>query len=180
MNNNYYTKFIDFFKTLGLYNEIIFKYIYENTERFSYYDEEKMNIRGFYPIFFKKKELIGFKLYLPFIENEITAFMNIRPYIQAIHAYTKIGTKYKTNAESEMLAMYYEKLYLNQNPNEQIKDELNMIYTKIREKNTKKKYRIALNAQQELEEFCKKESPDFDKLKRKARNLTKKYSKGTR
>ena len=92
MKDNYYKKFIDFFKH-GLYNEEIFKYIKIHTTPFDCYDEEMMNIRGIY-LSYDKNILTNFKLYLPYINSEIAAFINIHPYIHAIYAYQKLGKIY--------------------------------------------------------------------------------------
>ena len=175
MNKNYYTNFINFFKKHGLYNEEIFNYIARNTTSFDYYDEELMNIRGIYYKYNELKELTSFKLYLPYIDSEITAFMNIRPYIQAIYAYTKLGKKHKANAECETIALYFEKLYLQENPNQQLEEYLNNIHTSIKEQKTEKKYKIALNAESDLKKYIEENNPSFNELQRKAKRLSRKY-----
>ena len=177
MNKNYYTKFINFFIKHQLYDEETFKYIERNTTRFGYYDEELMNIRGIYYSFNEIGQLTKFKLYLPYIDSEITAFMNIRPYIQAIQAYKKIGKKYKENANIEMIALSLEKIYLKENPNQEIKEYFNKIYTSIKEQETEKKYKVALKAEPELSEYFQKNISNFTKLNRKARILARRYQK---
>lgn len=175
MNKNYYTEFINFFKRHGLYNKEIFKYIETNTEKFDYYNEDMMNIRGIYYNYDKQNNLVDFKLYLPFINNEITAFINIRPYIKAIYAYPKLGKKYKENAASEMIVLYFERLYLKENPSKEIETYLNNIYKSINEEKEQSKYKIALNAQSELEEFSQISNPSFQNLQKKAKKLFRKH-----
>lgn len=175
IKENYYIKFINFFKKHGLYNEEAFKYIQENTKRFSYYEEELMNIRGIYYTYNENNELISFKLYLPFIDSEKTAFINIRPYIQAIYAYTKLEKKYKDNAVCEMIAMHFEKLYLEEYPNITLQSYLNNIYTNIQKQETESKYTIALKAQKELDKYYQNKNPNFKNLQNKAKRLSRKY-----
>lgn len=174
MNNNIYITFIDFFKRHGLYEEEMFKYIKNSSTSFNYYDES-MNIRGIYYVFNSNKELTGFNLCIPHIDDERTAFINIRPYIQAIYAYKNLGKKYKINAESEMIALYFEKLYLQEHPNVELENYLNQIQESIKNDNSQTNYQIALNAQEELEKYTREKNPNFQKMQRKARRLTRKY-----
>ena len=173
--NTYYTKFINFFKKYELYNEEIFNYIEDRTIKFDYYDEELINIRGIYYNYNKTNQLTNFKLYLPYINSEMTIFMNIRPYIQAIYAYTKLEKKYKANAECELIAFYFEKKYLQDNPNQEIEKYLNNIYTTIKKQETEQKYKIALNVQPDLEKYIEKNKPTFKELQKKAKKLSRNY-----
>lgn len=175
MKENYYTKFVNFFKKHGLYNEEIFKYINKNTERFNYYSEEITNIRGLYHYYNKYNELISFKLYLPHIEDNITAIINIRPYIQAIYAYPNLGKKHSSNIDVEIIAIYFEKLYLKENPDPELENYLNNIYTSIKKENNNNEYQIALNAQEKLKNYQQRKKTNLKKLQRKAKKLSKKY-----
>ncbi len=173
MNTNY-NKFIDFFKKYNLYNEEVFNYIKQQTIIFSIYNEELMNVRGICYNYNKLEQLTSFTLYVPYINNEKTAFMNIRPYVQAICAYPKLGKKYKTAADIEIIAFYFERLYLQDNPNQELEEYLNKIYTRIRDEETETNYKIALNAQPMLEEYAKVTNPNFKKIQNKAKKLSKK------
>ena len=105
-----------------------------------------MNIRGIY-LSYDKNILTNFKLYLPYINSEITAFINIRPYIHAIYAYQKLGKIYNANAECEMVSLYFERLYPQENPNNEIEEYLNNIYVAINKERAESKYKVALIAQ---------------------------------
>lgn len=177
MNKNY-TKFIDFFKKHNLYDAEAFKYIEEHSIEFDYYDEEMMNIRGIYYNFNKANKLTGFTLYLPYLDNnKMTSFVRIRPYIQALFAYKELGRNYKPGADSEIMALYFEKIYLQENPIAELKNYFNRILTSIKIQDTEPKYKIALNAQDEFESYNAKNNLDFKKMQTKAKRLSRKYSR---
>lgn len=171
MNN--YTKFIDFLKRHDLYNQEIFKYIEENIERFDEHYNELMLIRGIYYNYNDNEELKNFKLCVPYIDNEKTAFLNLGPYIKAIHAYPKLGKKYKQNAEIEIIVMYYEKLFISETKNKELERYLNNIISTIKKENTERKYKITVKALEELEGLEK--DTNYKKIKSKAKKLSIKH-----
>ncbi|MGN1342477.1 MAG: hypothetical protein ACI4VL_04560 [Bacilli bacterium] len=69
----------------------------------------------------------------------------------------------------------YEKIYLNENPNEELERYVNMLNQKIIESN-QIEYKIALDLQNELLEYYYK-IRNFNKLESKAKKLSKKYNK---
>ena len=54
------------------------------------------------------------------------------PYIQALYAYKNLGKKYKVTSEVEILAMYYERLFIKENPHQESEEYLNNIYKSIK------------------------------------------------
>lgn len=169
---NKYTEFINFFKKHGLYEKEMFDYFERKKELIGYHNKELENSRGLYCIYDNKKRLISLKLLIKHVDDSKTALMNIRPYIQAIHAYKNLGKKYIPNIESEILAIYYERLFIKENPDEELEKYLNHIYKSIEKSNTE--YKIALLAQKELDEKVTEET-SFKKLSTTAKKLTKKY-----
>ena len=177
MNKNY-TAFIDFFKRHNLYDEETFKYIENHSIEFDYYDEEMMNVRGIYYNFNRANKLTGFTLYLPYIDNnKMTSFLRVRPYIQALLAYKKLGRNYKPKADSEIIVLYFEKIYLQENPIAELKNYFNTILTGIKIQDTEQKYKIALSAQDDFELYCTKNNLSFKEMQTKAKRLSRKYNR---
>lgn len=136
-----------------------------------------MNVRGIYYNFNKNNKLTGFILYLPYLDhNKMTSFIRIRPYIQALFAYKELGRNYKPEADSEIIALYFEKIYLQENPITELKNYFNRILTSIKIQDTEPKYKIALNAQDEFKSYNIQKNLDFKEMQTKARRLSKKYS----
>ena len=175
MADQLYLKFINFFKNHNLYDEQTFKYIRENAILFDYLEEEKRSFIGCYYNFDKRGCLIKIVIGVPIIKDEQTLLINIHEYIHAISLYSKLGTKCKIGIEREILPLLYEKIYLNENPNEELERYVNMLNQKIIESN-QIEYKIALNLQNELLEYYYK-IRNFNKLESKAKKLSKKYNK---
>lgn len=173
---NDYTKFINFLKRNGIDNKAMFKYIHERTVLIDYSIEEQREIRGVYHRYNKRKELEDFTLYID-TRNEETILLSIRPYIKAIYAYYYLGTEYKSSIEEETFAIYFEKLYLKENPNQKSEEYLNTIYSNIKKENNDSKYKIALNTEEKLTEAYQDQNAKFPELKKHAKRLIKKQSK---
>lgn len=174
---NYYTKFIDFLKRNGIDNEAMFKYIHERTKVIDYSIEEQREIRGVYPKYDKNYRMEDITLYID-ISNDETILLSIRPYIKAICAYYNLGRPYNPDydIEAETLAIYFEKLYLKEYPNEKSKKYLDNIYKSIMEEKDNSKHKIALTTEEELEK-TNSNITIFEELHKKAKLLRKVKSK---
>ena len=174
---NYYAKLIDFFKKHGIDNDKMFRFIRKRTKEIDYSIEEQREIRGAFPIYNKQKEIIDFVLYID-TKSEKTILLNIRPFIKAICLYIELKTEYnlEKDIESEILAIYYEKQYLKENPNKQSEDYLNNIYANIKNEDDNSKHKIALSTEEELEKISS-DKMKFNELHEKAKSLRKTKSK---
>lgn len=173
--NKKYTEFINFFKKHNLYSEEAFKYLIKNTIYFDYREEDKRPYIGYHYLTDKNSILKEIKLYLPYISDYKTLLINIHEYIHALHLYRRLEKKYKKELDSEILPMLYEKIYLLENPNEILEEFLKYLNTLITE-NSPQEYKIALLVQEELLKYYIEKKPSFEKLQRKARKLTRKYT----
>ena len=175
----YKRKFTQFLKEHNLYDENAMKYLYQNGIFFDYIEEEKRDFMDCYFTTNKRKILKGIILYAPCIESEKTLIINIYLFSKALLYYKYLGKKISSNKEIEILPMMYEKLYIEENKSQFGKEYIEYLDSQITEKSALK-YRIALDAQQEMLDFYSKEkNPDKlqDQSKKIAKKLTKKLTK---
>ena len=168
-----YKEFINFFKKHGLYDENIFNYIQKNKITFDYYDEERNYKIGYYPTI-RNDILTNVTIYVPFINNQKTLLINIYIYMHAIQLCSKLGQKIDNIDNNETLSMLYQKIYLQENPNQELEKYLSKQdeYTK---ENGMGKYKIALAVQNELLKYYNEENPTFRQMQKKAKRLIKKH-----
>lgn len=171
MANTAYTKFIDFFKRHNLYDEKIFNYLQENSVMFDYRDEDSRPFIGCYYSYSKDNKLQKITLCVPFIDDDITTLINIHEYIHGILMYNKIGYKFKTNIDCEILPMLYERIFIEETQNEELNEYLEYLNQKVLE-NPKPEYQLALSIQDELLEEYNKNN-NIKKLNKKIKKLTK-------
>lgn len=173
MVENYYCKFINFFKASGFYDKEIFNYIWQHSVLFNYLELENQNGIGIYYIFNKSNKLIDFKIVVPYIDSEITLFINIHEYMHAIDAYYKLGKKIKFDELCEVNSLLFENIYLSSTNNkqlEQYKSELD----KDRIKSGDNKYILGLKIANELS-INYNYGISLNKLNKKNKRLLKKY-----
>lgn len=175
MPNVLYLKFIDFFKKHNLYDETIFKYIRENAILFDYLEEEKRPFIGCYYNYDKNKCLSKITVVVPIINDERTLLINIHEYTHAIIIYNKLGKKYKIEKDIEMLPMLYERIYLEENKKKALEKYVQGLNQRITE-DSEIEYQIALKYQRELLEYYY-QTYDFNKLQKKAKKLSRKYTR---
>lgn len=176
MPQNYYNDFINFFKKHNLYNKQLFDYIDNNSTKVDYNDEEQKVFIGCYYICNKLTILQKIKICVPFIDSPITTLINIHEYIHAIELYNKIGKKYKKNDTEEVLPILYELLYFQENRTKSLEEHLIYLNNKIKN-NSEKSYKIALSIRNELLKYYKERNPNFEKLQRQEKKLSKKYQR---
>lgn len=172
MPNTLYLKFINFFKEHNLYDETVFKYIRENAILFDYLEEEKRAFIGCYYSYDKNNHLSKITIAVPIINDEKTLLINIHEYIHAITLYHKLGKTCKIETDIEMLPMLFERIYLEENKNQILEEYVKSLNEKITE-DSEVAYQIALKYQEELLKYYH-QTKDFNRLKRKAKKLSKK------
>lgn len=160
MNNNAYTKFINFFKSKGLYDEELFEYVKKHLVSFNYEDKEYRPLIGTYTAF-KNKKLIFLKVIAPYIDSDITILINIHEFSHAIY-YIKNKNK-ASKIGAELIALLYEELYISENPSKELLEFQKKLNNSITE--NAYEYFIALNKVPELLKYYneQKDSNNIEK-----------------
>lgn len=169
-----YQKFISFFKSHQLYDEEMFRYFQNNSLLFDYRMEEYIDFIGcFYA--FDKKILKSIKLVVPYIMDDKTILINIHEYIHAILFYQRLGKGCEVGLDREILPMLYEKIYLLENPSQEL-EKYEQYLNHFIYKNDDIEYIIALELQEELLDLYFK-GANMHQLDKKAKRLVKRYYK---
>ena len=166
-------EFINFFIKHGLYDERTFNYLKYKTTTFDYREEEKRPFIG-YSYSAPNNILTEIEIFVPIITDYKTLLINIYVYTHAIILYKQMGKKIENNDFNCVLPMLYEKIYLLENPREELEEYLTILDDNTRE-NGLKQHKVALNMQDELLDYYKKKQPNFQKLERKVKRLSRKY-----
>lgn len=167
----YYQKFINFLKEHNLYNEEIINYWQKNKLVFDYLDDEKRQLIGCFYII-EKGKLKNIKIIVPFIDDDKTILINIHEYIHLLLLYPKIYKKCNIGIDSEILPLFYERIYIEENKTEELLNYYNYINNFIIQQQ-QKEYIIALNLSKQLLEIYNNDN--IYKLEKKAKKLVKKY-----
>lgn len=176
MQENYYKKFISFLKEHNLYDENAMEYLHQKGIFFDYAEEEDRDFIGCYFAINKKKRLESIILCVPYIKDEKTLIINIHEYTHALLYYKYLGKKVNIkNSSIEILPIMYEKIYVKENKSQLCKEYIEYLDSQITEKSDLK-YRIAINAQQEMLDFYSKEK-NPDKLEEQSKKIAKKLTK---
>lgn len=178
MGENYYYKFINFFQRQNLYNKEAFDYFRNNSILFDYLDTDYHPFIGCFYIE-QKGILKKINLIVPHINNDITVLINIHEYTHALILYQYINKVFQDDITTEILPLFYERLYLEENKdNIFLQEHINNINKRITESNTQEiiKYKIALDIQNDLLEYYNSSSKDIKKLISKAKKLVKKQN----
>ena len=102
--------------------------------------------------------------------------INIHEYTHALLYYKYLGKKVDIkNSSIEILPMMYEKLYIKESNSQLCKEYIEYLDSQITEKSDLK-YRVAINAQQEMLDFYSKEK-NPDKLEEQSKKIAKKLTK---
>lgn len=115
--NEYYSKFVDFCKRYGLYDEKIFNYLRRNSFMFDFRDDDYRSSIGARLIYNNGKvDMVN--LVVPYIDDDdVTVLINIHEYTHGVIYYKKLGKEYDSDKDinREILPMLYEKLYMLEN-----------------------------------------------------------------
>lgn len=176
MQENYYKKFINFLKEHNLYDENAMEYLHQNGIFFDYSEEKDRDFIGCRFATNKRKILKCIILCVPNIRDEKTLIINIHEYTHALLYYKYLGKKVDIkNSSIEILPMMYEKLYIKESNSQLCKEYIEYLDSQITEKSDLK-YRVAINAQQEMLDFYSKEK-NPDKLEEQSKKIAKKLTK---
>lgn len=166
----YHKKFIEFLKKHNLYDEEVLNYWKDNKTSFDYREEEKRDLIGCFYIL-RNNILEKIKLIVPFIESDKTVLINIHEYIHLFLLYPKLGKKCKIGLDKEVLPIFYEKVYIQENPTPQLIEYHEYLNSFIK-KSDQQEYIIALNLSGELLKNYK--NKNINKLDHKVKKLVKK------
>lgn len=178
MSPNYYQKFIDFFKRHGLYSQEAFDYLRKNSIQFDYRDTDYHSFIGCF-FLTQRDKLTKIDLIVPYINNDITALINIHEYTHGIIAYRYINKRVPEDFTSETLPMLYERIYLEENKdNQALRNHVASINNLIKESNCPDiiRYKIALSMQEELFAYYANGHQNIKELSAKTKKLTRKQN----
>lgn len=168
---NYNPKIIDFFKKHNMYDKRLFEYLQANSTMIDNNDEEQRSFIGCFYLLDKNDKLIKLQLCLPYVSDYKTALISIHEITHGIENYYKLGHKFKKDITIEALPLLYEKLYILENPTEELisygiyLDSLIMI-------ESEKEYKFALQIREEL---LKKYNKDMQKSIKLIKKISRKY-----
>ena len=167
----YHPKIINFFKEHNLYDEKKFNYLKNNSIMVDYENPEERSFIGCFYILDQRNILRKIKLNLPYVMNEETTLINIHELTHGIENYYKIGKKFKKDITIETLPLLYEKLYILENPSEEL-----IAYGKyldnLIEETSEKEYKFALKVREEL---LNNYDYDMVKIQKRTKKLVRKY-----
>ncbi len=165
----YYQKFINFLISHNLHNESVLNYWKKNKVQFDYLDIDQREFIGCYFIIIDKK-LKQIKIRIPYINDDKTVLINIHEYVHLLLTYPYLNKKIKLGLDKEVLPIYYEKVYINENKSEYLSNYSKYLDQKIIE-NNQKEYTLAL----ELSEVLLKENniSDIYQQEKKVKRLIK-------
>lgn len=178
MSSHYYNKFIDFFERHELYDKEIFDYLRAQSILFDYRDIDLRSRIGFF--FLAEKGILReINLVLPFIDSDVTTVINIHEYTHGIIACKYINRVIKEDIVSETLPHLYERIYLEENKdNEKLREHIsyrnNIIINSTDPQS--KKYKQALMVQDQLLDYYYNGHTSIKDLNKKAKKLIRKQN----
>ena len=167
----YNHRLIDFFKRHNMYDKTVFEYLQNNSTMIDYNDPDQRKFSGCFYILNKNDILKDIKLYLPYVNNEQTMLISIHEITHGIENYMKIGKKFIKDITLEALPLLYEKLYIMENPSEEL-IKYGEYLDKIITEEYAKEYKFALAIREELINNYHFDMIEMSKLIKK---LSKKY-----
>ncbi len=164
----YYRKFIEFLKEHGIYDEEVVKYYREHWELFDYLDVEKrINMGTNYII--RNGQLEEMRVVVPIMNNDITVLINVHEYIHVLTNYNKINHRAKIKTKDhEVLPIFYEKVYVKENPTEELMEYHNLLNECI-DDTPEEQYVLALDISDKLMEDYDNQS--IEQVNRKVKKL---------
>lgn len=170
MANRFYSKFVEFLKSHNLYEEQAFRYIWKNALYIDYLNEEVRDFIGCFFIY-ENGYLTKIRLCVPYIVDDKTVLINIHEYVHAFLLYYKLNTKYKIGIEKEVLPLFFEKLYILENPGRGLEEYERYLNQFIIKENILE-YKLALDVVDDLVQLYKPEM-SIQKLEKKTKRLVK-------
>lgn len=162
---------IDFFKRHNLYDEEVFNYLEKNAMMIDYRDEDQRTMIGCFYILDRNEILKKIQVNVPYVYDDVTALITVHELVHGIENYPKIGKRFKKEMTIETLPILYEKLFMLENPSEEL-IKYGAYLDKIIESSEQRDYLFALKARDEL---IKEYNYDMKKMQKKAKRLSRKY-----
>jgi len=168
----------DFFKKHNMYDEEIFKYLYQRTIMADYYDYYQNPAIGFNQYLDKKNnnELIDFVLCIPYPIDNITCINDVYQITHGLVAYDYLNKPYMDEIYWEVLPMFYEKLFELECSDPRVSKYLEQLYGCI-DQNTEEKYKYGLYARDIL---LSNYDNNFEHTKKLSQELVNRYQKNNR
>lgn len=139
----YYQKFINFLISHNLNNENVLNYWKDNKVQFDYLDIDQREFIGCYFLIIDNK-LKQIQIRVPYINDDKTILINIHEYIHLLLTHPYLNKEIILGNDKEVLPIYYEKLYINENKSEYLDNYSKYLDRKIIE-NNQKEYLLALH-----------------------------------
>ena len=162
---------IEFFKKHNMYEEKMFNYLEDNTNMLDYKDPDERCFIGCFYILDKKGKLSRLILNIPYVYDDITALINIHEITHGIEHYPQIGKKFIKDTTIEALPIMYEKLYIMDNPSEEL-IKYGIYLDTLCNKDNAIEYQVALEMRDEL---LKNYNYNMKKMKKLTKKIVKKY-----
>ena len=177
MNDIYYIKFINFLKKHNLYDDKFFKYFWKESIFISLFDDDySFLIGGTAIVVDRKNRITNITPHMPYINCDKSVAIGIYTYVQALIQITRIGKKENYDVYyNYILPMFYEKIYINENFN----DELFYYENKMRNNLSKDNfdfYTNILNSVDSLFYSYSKKKLNEKQIARRAKRLAKESS----
>lgn len=170
---NYHPRIIEFFKRHNMYDPEMFEYLQANSMMIDYRDPEQQTLVGCFYKLTKNNILSNIYLNLPYVYDEKTMLISIHEITHGIENYLKLGKKFKEDITLEALPLLYEKLYIMENPSDELNEYGNYLDRMITE-GCKQEYTFALRIREEL---IKNYHYDMHKMSKLVKKLARKYPK---
>lgn len=164
----YNDELISFFKRHNLYDEEMFKYLQNNTTMIDYHIKEQRDLIGCFYTFVNNNILKTIHLNVPYIYDDITMLINIHEIVHGIELYKKLNKKAKINNMCEILPILYEKIYIEETNNDDLRKYHQQVNNNIGRKD--KRYHIAFSI---IEELYQQYDYDINKAKKISKQLIK-------
>ena len=170
----YYQKFIEFLKKHNIYNEEVINYWTNNRMIFDYRDEEKRDLIGTYYQYNSNNTLQKIQLIVPWIDNDKTVLVNIHEYVHLLLFYPYLNKKCILGQDIEVLPIYFERVYIEENPTKELLDYYEYLNKSIKNTNVIE-YTLALEASEIL--LRNPHNTNIKKLDKESRKIVKKLEK---
>lgn len=180
MDELWYSKFIKFLREQDLYEEKSFNHIMKKAFFVDFTNEKLDNLKvGCILIFNKSPKtfeesdcLRNFFPIMPVLNSETSVSICIYVYVQALLLLERVGKWVIDDSYNEILPLFYQKLYIIRNYNEELATYDKYLEQRLLETAPDKNHRL-LKGRKDLIKFYKYASPDTKKLSRKAKRIAK-------
>lgn len=165
----YNEELISFFKRHNLYDEEMFKYLQSNTTMLDYHNEEQRDFIGCFYTFLNNNILKSIHLNIPYVYDDITMLINVHEIVHGIEMYKYLNKKAKITNMCEVLPILYEKIYIEETNNDNLRKFQQELNKKIKPSN--ETYYKAIKI---IDELYLSYNYDFNEMQKISKKLIKK------